>query len=213
MSDYLRPITLDVDGVLLDYHEAYARLWARVFGTYPAIVDKHAYSVRNRYDVRTLVGDELAHFNSFKDQEFWTTMNPIDGALDACYRLKELFPGVKLIAVSALPMEAQEWRKQNLLDLKFPIDECHATGRAMETPTAGPKSFLLNRIKPRYHVEDHLPYFLGVDPEIRRVLIHRNAHDRRSHNHDPLMLAKTHARHKDLKDWVTYLAKSLENPA
>ena len=47
-------IALDADGVLLDYHLAYADAWQRAFGEYPAERDPQAYWPMDRWKVPKL---------------------------------------------------------------------------------------------------------------------------------------------------------------
>lgn len=199
-------IAIDGDGVLVDYHVAYAKLWERVFGEYPHEVVPTAYWALDRYAVRKLDGSELAHFKSFQDEQFWMSFQPMPGALEACYKLKEM--GKTLVCVTAIKSDYEKWRLQNLLDLKFPIDDVIATGDYSSTPTSSVKTLILNELMPSHFVDDYLPYFMGVDVRIRRVLIERAKADPRGGNQDVLGLKTIHQRHPDLLTWVQHFEKT-----
>jgi phosphoglycolate phosphatase-like HAD superfamily hydrolase len=73
-------IALDTDGVLLDYHHAYARAWGKAFGALPALRDSLAYWPIDRWEVRGLAGDELAQFRACFDHHYWSTIPAIAGS-------------------------------------------------------------------------------------------------------------------------------------
>jgi hypothetical protein len=164
-----RLIALDADGVLLDYHEAYARAWAKAFGEFPALKDPQAYSPWDRWDVQWLSGDRLKSFQAVFDFEFWSTVPAIFGAVEACKHLVEA--GFELVCVSALHTEFAEARRQNLQILGFPIDAVIATGASASE--ISPKASALLRLQPIAFVDDFLPYFRGVHDGVHKALIHR----------------------------------------
>lgn len=71
----------------------------------PEIRDSLAYWPIDRWEVRRLEGSELAHFRSFFDQEFWSSIPPAENAVQACTMLVDA--GFELICVSAMAAEFQ----------------------------------------------------------------------------------------------------------
>ena len=66
-------IALDADGVLLDFHLAYASAWQRAFGAYPRERDPQAYWPIDRWDVERLDATRRAQFRVQFDEYFWAT--------------------------------------------------------------------------------------------------------------------------------------------
>lgn len=135
----MRPIiALDADGVLVDYHHAYADAWAKAFGRRPALRDPAAYWPMDRWDVRRLTGDELETFRKCFDAEFWSSIPAMAGALEACRELVEA--GYDLVCVTAMEMQFETARLRNLRGLGFPIERVIATANAQsaESPKRPP---------------------------------------------------------------------------
>ena len=84
-----RLAVIDADGVLLDFHVAYASAWQRVFGTMPAERDPLAYWPIDRWHVEALLPPRLDTFHAAFDEDFWGTVPLIDGAVEACERLQQ----------------------------------------------------------------------------------------------------------------------------
>lgn len=164
-------IALDADGVLLDYGLAYASAWQKAFGYYPLERDPLAYWPMDRWKVEHLEGELLEQFRHAFDTDFWTSIPPLPGAVEACQALVSL--GFELVCVTALPDEFCEARERNLQAHGFPIDIVHVTNSGA-TPLS-PKADILNLLKPVAFVDDYLPYFVGVDASIHRALIIRSA--------------------------------------
>jgi phosphoglycolate phosphatase-like HAD superfamily hydrolase len=162
-------IALDADGVLLDYDIAYAGAWHKAFGVYPKERDPLAYWPIDRWEVERLEGERLEQFRRAFDAEFWSSIPPVPGAVEACRALAHA--GFELVCVTALPAEFRQAREQNLRAHGFPIDVVHATDN-VATP-ASPKADTLNTLRPLAFVDDFLPYFVGVDASIHRALIMR----------------------------------------
>lgn len=190
-------IALDCDGVLLDYSVAYARAWERAFGVYPAERDPHAYWPMDRWAVHRVAGDDLQRFRAVFDDEFWSTIPPVPGALQACERLAAA--GHELVCVTALPEAFQAARTRNLRELGFPIERVVCTGH--EGLHQSPKADALKALKPVAFVDDFLAYLIGVDRSIHQALIMRGRTN--TPNEGP-QLALAHSLHDDLAafaDW------------
>lgn len=165
-------IALDADGVLLDFNHAYGRSWERAFGVKPRLVNPNAYWAIDRWDVPRLSGPALDQLRSTFDEEFWTTVPAIDGAIDACHTLCEA--GYELICVSALPVKFEAARLTNLQRLGFPINRVVATENSQEG--SSPKASALKILQPVAFVDDYLPYLRGVHRDIHTALIMRDPH-------------------------------------
>lgn len=168
-SPSTRLVVLDADGVLLNYHEAYAHAWAKAFGVFPALKDPQAYTPWDRWDVERLTGERHKAFRSVFDYAFWSSVPALPGAVDACQRLVDA--GFELVCISALPPEFSEARRHNLQTLGFPIEMVIATGT--EASHISPKATEIERLRPCAFVDDFLPYFRGVSESVHRALIRR----------------------------------------
>ena len=193
----MRPlIALDADGVLLDFNRAYGVAWQRAFGAHPGERDPLAYWPMDRWDVARLDDAGRDHFRAHFDEQFWSSLHPEPGALDACARLAAA--GYDLVCVSALDLEFEAARLRNLQDLGFPIQRVIATGNA-EGPSS-PKADAIARLRPIAFVDDYLPYFRGLPAEVHTALVMR-APNGSPNAGDDMHLA--HSTHQDLAAFAT----------
>lgn len=162
-------IVLDADGVLLDYHSAYASAWARAFGERPALKDPQAYWPLDRWGVEHLSGARLAALREKFDEEFWSTVPALEGAVQACHDL--VAGGHELACVSALREEFARARLRNLKTHGFPIGIVVATGN--NATQQSPKASAIEKLGPVAFVDDFLPYHRGVGSTVHRALIRR----------------------------------------
>lgn len=181
-------IALDGDGVLLDYHAAYQLAWGKAFGAIPSIRDANAYWPIDRYDVRELSGDDLAHFRRFFNESFWSTVPPIEDAVEACRLLIEY--GYELVCVTALDHRYQFARQQNLHDHGFPINRVVTT--ASDFVGVSPKALALVGLKAVAFVDDYLPYFRGLPGTMHRALILREPNGSPNVGDDLALVDSTH---------------------
>lgn len=184
-------IALDADGVLLDFHLAYAQAWARVFGGVPAERDPQAYWPMDRWDVPRLGMIGKMRFKAAFDETFWSTVPAMAGALEACHRLRDA--GYELICVSALDEGFEAARLRNLRDLDFPIERVIATGH--RDLARSPKADAVASIGAEVFVDDYLPYFRGVADSIHTALVIRAPNG--SPNEGPEMVLASSV-HQDL---------------
>ena len=185
-------IALDADGVLLDFHLGYASAWQRAFGFAPRERDPLAYWPIDRWQVERLEAAQRAQFRAAFDEQFWTTVPAIDGAVEACHRLHDA--GYELVCVSALEAEFEAARLRNLRDLGFPIERVIATGNADAT-VRSPKADAIAELKPVAFVDDYLVYLRGVPAEVHTALIMRMPNGSPNAG-DEMVLAKS--THEDL---------------
>ena len=162
-------IALDADGVLLDFHLGYACAWQRAFGHAPAERDPLAYWPMDRWHVQRLDASGRERFRSAFDEEFWTTVPAIPGAIEACHRLRAA--GFDLVCVSALDVEFQSARLRNLRDLGFPIERVVATGNA--EGARSPKADAIEMLRPVAFVDDYAAYMRGLPTEVHTALVLR----------------------------------------
>ena len=189
-------IALDADGVLLDFHLAYAEAWRRAFGARPQERDAQAYWPIDRGQVERLEGERLAHFRAHFDAGFWASVPAIEGAVPACKRLADA--GFELVCVSALEAHFEAARLSNLQALGFPIERVIATGNA--AGERSPKAQAVAALCPVAFVDDYLPYLRGMPAEVHTALVLREPNG--SPNTGPeLTLARSS--HPDLADFAT----------
>ena len=193
-------IALDADGVLLDFHLAYAGAWRRAFGKAPAERDPLAYWPMDRWKVERLDAKKRVQFRASFDEYFWATVPAIEGALEACHRLHDA--GFELVCVSALELEFEAARLRNLKQLGFPIERVIATGN--EAVERSPKADAITELRPVAFVDDYLPYMRGVPRDVHTALVLR-APNGSPNVGDELVLAKS--LHQDLagftEHWLT----------
>lgn len=166
----LKPIiALNADGVLLDYHVAYRSAWKNAFNHLPELKDPNVYWPIDRWVVCKLDGDELVHFRRFFNEEFWSTIPAIDGAIHACNQLHDA--GFELVCVSAIESKFENTRLENLINLGFPIRRVIATSNTASATS--PKAAALSLLNPLIFVDDFLHYHRGISADIHRALITR----------------------------------------
>ena len=192
-----RLIALDADGVLLDFHLGYAGAWQRAFGAAPRERDRLAYWPIDRWEVERLDDAKRAHFRRHFDETFWTSVPPIEGAVEACHRLHDA--GFELVCVSALEAEYESARLRNLRDLGFPIERVIATGNA--AGERSPKADAIAALDPQAFVDDYLPYMRGVPSHVHTALILR-ALNGSPNTGEEMELARSV--HEDLSGFVTH---------
>ena len=162
-------IALDCDGVLLDFHLGYASAWKRAFGVAPAERDPHAYWPMDRWHVERLDAAGRARFRAAFDAHFWSTMPPLEGALEACHQLQRA--GHDLVCVTALDLEFEADRLRNLRQLGFPIERVIATGNA--EGARSPKADAIEALRPGAFVDDYVPYMRGLPKQVHTALVLR----------------------------------------
>ena len=202
MPDRNTLIAIDADGVLVNYHAGYAKAWTRAFGETLETVDPDGYSTRDRFGVPHLEEDRRQILRGAMDEQFWSALPAMDGALEACTSLHEA--GYRLVCVSAVKEKYRDARAQNLRDLGFPLEAVYAAPGA-GTATTSPKAAILEELKPIAFVDDFAPYLRGVSDDIHKALLLR--HPNGSPNTgDALRLATT--THKNLLEFSKWwLAK------
>jgi len=172
-------LALDGDGVLVDYHEGYARAWERAFGTRPRVRDPLGYHPLAYWDVPHLSEEGLRHFHDHGlNEEGWASFPAMPGAAQACELLRDA--GYDLVCVTALQAQYKAARETNLRELGMGISAVHAVG----APGLGnPKTAILRQLQPQAFVDDCLPFLQRVPRSIWRALIEGRPHG--SPNRDP----------------------------
>ena len=191
-------IAIDADGVMVDYHHAYAQAWGRAFGEVPAVVDPDAYWAYDRYAIPRLGGEKLAHFKTHFGHEFWSALPAIEGAVEACVDLKKA--GFRLVCVSAIHPENRAAREQNLRDLGFPLEA--VVGAHGDSSTRSPKADALFKLRPAAFVDDYVAYLRGVHPGIHRALVDRSPNG--SPNRGPEADELADSKHANLAEFARF---------
>jgi phosphoglycolate phosphatase-like HAD superfamily hydrolase len=182
-------IALDCDGVLLDFQLGYASAWQRAFGDVPVERDPLAYWPMDRWHVKRLDASGRAAFKAAFDEQFWTTMPAIEGAMQACHRLQEA--GFDLVCVSALDLHFEAARLRNLRDHGFPIERVIATGN--EQGARSPKADAIDSLQPVAFVDDYLPYFRGMPELVHTALVLRGPNGSPNVGAELVLAKSTHA--------------------
>lgn len=163
-------LALDCDGILLDFNLGYARVWALFSGQRPSERDPQAYWHFDRWDVPRLDGERRAHLRTFFDENFWSGIEPVEGAVEACNLLHD--SGHELVCVTALEEVFAAARLKNLRAHGFPIERVLATGNAPGLQS--PKASVIHELRPVAFVDDYLPFMHGIDRGIHTALILRS---------------------------------------
>lgn len=192
-----KTIALDADGVLLDYATAYAHAWERAFGVMPELLNRNAYWPTKRWKVDWLEGESLRHFRSVFDEQFWSSIPPITGALEACQLLSD--SGYELICVTALEHHHGPARERNLKKLGYPISRVITTDSSNQADS--PKAEIINGLELVAFVDDYSPYLRGVNGSVHKALILRDP-DGSPNVGDNLQLADS--LHMDILDFARW---------
>ena len=190
-------IALDVDGVLLDFHQSYRLAWQRAFGELPELKDSQAYWPMDRWQVRRLEGNDIAQFRAAFDEDLWSSIPAMPGAQAACTRLVDA--GYELVCVTAVPKQFLQARIRNLHDAGFPIQSVIATSHA-EGPVS-PKAEALQALKPVAFVDDYLPFLRGLPAGIHAALVLREPNGSPNVGDE---LGNAHTTHADLQDFAAW---------
>lgn len=166
-------LAIDADGVLLDYNLAYAHAWEKAFGYLPKVRTPDATNVYEHWAVPVLVGPELQHLQSFFNEEFWSSIPAIPGAVEACHAL--VAAGFDLVCVTALHGRFQYARTSNLQMHGLPFDDVYMTGGSTMSHS-NPKLSTLMALQPLAFVDDYEPYFYGVPETMHRAFIANRDH-------------------------------------
>jgi phosphoglycolate phosphatase-like HAD superfamily hydrolase len=193
-------VALDVDGVLLDYHLAYRHAWHRTFGVLPDLADPEAYWPIDRWAVSYLQRPEMDRLRADMDEEFWTTLPAIPGAISATLDLRAA--GYELVCISALPLKFEAARLKNLRSLGFPIERVIATPANPESASVkSVKADALAALKPVAFVDDYAPYLRGIPADVHAALVLREPNGSPNIG-DDLRLA--HSQHADLATFAAW---------
>jgi hypothetical protein len=184
-------ILLDADGVLVDYHEGYARAWEKAFGYRPKVRDTLGYHPRHYWDVPDLSETERDHLNrNGFTADIWGSMPAMPGAVEACELLQDA--GYRLECLTALRPVMRDARAANLAALGFRLSGVTAVGPAFD---GNPKQAELLARRPVAFVDDLLPYLQGLHVDTWRALIDVRPNNSPNKNTD---LEQPHSRHDSL---------------
>lgn len=190
-------ITLDADGVLIDYNTAASRVWGAAFGAIPEIKNPRAYHFHNKYHVD--LSDEAVknHYYETFARQGWIDMPAMPRALEGCQMLVDA--GYELHVVTAMPQEFVHFRRENFKDLKFPVASVTATGGAHAK--GNPKKETLLALQPVAFVDDLLSNFEFVNHAMHCALLHWECEDNPNDAHEHLL---KHSSHSDMVEFATF---------
>lgn len=191
-----KSIVLDCDGVLLNYNAAYPKVWKKAFGKELLALQPGAYHAFNEYGAAFEGEGHKQRFFAHFDEDAWSTMPALAGAISACTRLSEA--GFQLICVSSMPDAYAKARQKNFQDLGFPIDTVIATGRV---PGRNPKLETLRRLAPVAFVDDLADNFHGVDWGMHKALVDYGQADSPNRTIEPILADSTHRSLADFASW------------
>ena len=190
-------LALDADGVLVDLHAAVAMAWERAFGERPRERDPLAYWPKDRWQIEWPQGDALDRFRACFDEELWSSLPALPGAVDACHRLHDA--GHELVCVTALRPHLESARLRNLRTLGFPIERVIATGST--EGERSPKAEAISALAPAAFVDDYLPYLRGIPSSVHAALVLR-APNGTPNTGEEMRLA--HSLHEDLAGFAAH---------
>lgn len=155
-------LALDADGVVLDYNAQACSMWEKAFGSQVQPRDHptgHHFPQRFHTE-RLAIPEDYLHFQKvFAANDGWRTMRALPHALEGCRLLDRA--GYDIHIVTAMPLEYQHQRVENLANLGFPIAKVHATGRG--DGWNNPKKEILLQLKPVAFLDDLLDNFREVN--------------------------------------------------
>ena len=164
-TDKIIDLDIDGDGVVFDYHEAYARVWKNVYGEDLQEVDPTAFHAYERFNVPRLT--DTTRFREGFTEEIWGTMKLLDGVQEACKILIDA--GCRLNMVTALSKRFESARASNLALHNLGFSDCIATDLLGDGQNL--KYHVLNKRLPAAFVDDFPLFLHGVDAKIHCCLI------------------------------------------
>lgn len=123
----------------------------------------------DRWKVPRLGMFRRQRFKSEFGEYFWSSVPPLEGAVQACHQLREA--GYNLVCISALDARFEAARLHNLRSLDFPIERVIATGN--RESERSPKADAIEALRPAAFVDDYLPYFRGIPDTVHKALVLR----------------------------------------
>jgi hypothetical protein len=200
-------LALDCDGVLLNYNAGYGLAWRKAFGYLPELINPNAYWAHNMWGVKwldDLPGGDLERLRKAFDEEFWSTLPAIEGAVEAANKLAKHYD---LVCVTAIPSEVAVARGKNLRDAGFPSMPVYPTGVGSGSEGGkSPKHLVINELRPVAFVDDLASYLDGIGDHTHKALIHRNVET--SPNVDKLHMADSH--HNSLAEFTDWWLRHVE---
>jgi phosphoglycolate phosphatase-like HAD superfamily hydrolase len=190
-------LALDADGVLVDLHAAVAMAWERAFGERPRERDPLAYWPKDRWDIEWPQGEPLDRFRACFDEDLWSSLPALPGAVEACHRLHDA--GHELVCVTALRPHLEAARLRNLRMLGFPIERVIATGST--EGERSPKAGVISELAPAAFVDDYLPYLRGIPPGVHAALVLRAPNGTPNTGED---MRLAHSLHQDLAGFADH---------
>lgn len=166
-------IVLDCDGVLLDYNEAFGRVWQEYYNKELPVFDGSLYHAENYYNLKWSHIDERKKFFNHFNTCGWSIMKDFPQSIEATHLLREA--GYKILVVTSMSLSGQAMRHENLTRLGFAIDATIATGSKINN--TNPKKTYIENLNPDFFVDDLLSNFEEINNQTNFVLIDNRASD------------------------------------
>lgn len=165
-------LSVDCDGVLVDYVKGYISNWEKMFGYKPKLISPQGLLIHTRYDIPKLEGEELANFQTMFDNQFWENLEPLPGAIEACQILNSM--GYTLYCNTAINPTFKAARAENLAKngMVFADVLCNESPAMYDrTVDISPKASAVREINAIAHFDDYPPFFRGIDQNVQNVLV------------------------------------------
>ncbi len=164
----MRIIALDCDDVLTDYNKRWGELYAEFFELeLLPIVNPNAHYNTDRFGITWNNREkEKIAFESYFNQNGWSSMEALDGAAEATHMLKDM--GYKIFVVTRMPKHAENDRTENLNNLGIQFDAVIGAGHAKHR-LHNPKKEYINALEPEYFVDDLMDNFHEISENVKLV--------------------------------------------
>lgn len=181
-----KKLVLDVDGVILNFGEKYLEL-AREILPYPVTPNMKMYDLKDFLQISQ--EEEAKVWEEFCHRDYWTSINPLEGAIEAIKSINEL--NLDVYIVSSISSQHTQSRLKNLAKIGLIPKEIYCVGDGHAH-----KNEIISMIKPFAFVDDRLDHlYRSLDvPHLAWI----------DQNHIQVMepFPELHTKNTSLKQWV-----------
>lgn len=162
-----KPIVLiDCDMVLLDFNQAIANTYEKVFHKKLKIIDNAAFKAINKYDFSSLPVEEQEFMKTVVHQySFWENMPAMPGSVEFAKKLAEHFT---LVVLTSMPIKFEQSRMQNLTNLGIPVSKVIAVARVHDQ---NPKKKLAEESGAVLFIDDLAINFEGLNNIATKLIL------------------------------------------
>lgn len=191
-------IALDCDGVLLNYNQAYGKIYSETFNQPLQVAKPNAYHAHNYWGIEwDKQLEKKSIFQSAFNEHGWKNMPALEGSIEATHLLRS--KGYKIFVVTSMPEFAEKHRHENLTNLGFAVDATIATGSKKDKKN--PKKPYIDALMPEFFVDDLIENFHNIDSPTKFVWIDWKCEDN-DQSHHRLNNLRIHHEHENLLDFV-----------